>query len=246
MLDPHFSSSLTQKPRRPQSPLKTIPLRSFLPVSHLLIQPPYCPASQTWITSKLPQLSHHSLTSPQHHKRHRTYPSSFQPSPVPCAPVLKLTPSPPPPPHSRPGHPSGARGGGGRRGGTRPRPPAPGRGRGRRARPGSSPCLTPVEDPLHLSEVLGRDVLLQARLHRLQGSRHGAARNGTRRGARGGTVGHALTVRRPRAPANFAPPPSPPGHAPFSSEGFWRARLSSGTAEGPRSFSAVAREPRQQ
>lgn len=187
MLDHHFSSSLTPKPRPPQSPLKTIPLRSFLPVSHLLIQPPYCPASQTWITSKLPQLSHHSLTSPQHHKRHRTYPSSFQPSPVPCAPVLKLTPSPRPPPPSLPARAPLRSPRGRRETGRHTTPtPAPGRGRGRRTGPGSPPCLTPVEDPLHLSEVLGRDVLLQARLHRLQGSRHGAARNGTRRGAQNG------------------------------------------------------------
>ena len=83
MLDPHFSSSLSPKPRPPQPRLKTIPLRSFIPVTHLLIPPLYRPASQTWITSKLLHLTHHSLTSPQYHKHHRTYPSfSFQPSPL--------------------------------------------------------------------------------------------------------------------------------------------------------------------
>lgn len=89
----------------------------------------------------------------------------LQPSPTGRAPAPQAAASPL---NSRAGHPSRSPRGG----------REAGRGRGRRARPGSAPRLAPVEDPLHLGEVLGRDVLLQARLQRLQHSRHGAADEG--------------------------------------------------------------------
>jgi len=81
-------------------------------------------------------------------------------------------------------------------------------------------------------------VLLQARLHRLQASRHGGAGQAEARRTAGHarTARHTLTVRHARAPAHFAAGRPPPGHAPFSSEGFWRARRS---CEG---FSATAAE----
>lgn len=105
-----------------------------------------------------------------------------------CTPALTLIPSP----HSRAGHRRGARGEEGQR-------PT---GSGGRARPAAgAPGLAPIEDPLHLGELPGRDVPLQARLQRFQRSRHGGGRaQPLKRSAGPWTLSRAAPSGTPRSP----------------------------------------------
>lgn len=178
MLDPHFSSSFTPKPRPPQPQLRKIPhvFHSSQPPSNTMSLPPCFPNVDYLQTTPVisPQDLPFFFLSAQPHVLHtRSQTGSF-----PLTPGLAI----PAETEAEEGDGTG-------------REATPRAGCGRRAAPGSAPCLAPVEDPLHLGEVLGRDVPLQARLQRLQAVRHGAVRDGTGRGKRKRAGGWARADR---------------------------------------------------